>query len=175
VKELQSGIQSLPRELSLDDDGMLEIRPLRELSQLRTNKKEVKDITIKSGATQVLEDMEGDTIELEVVFDAPQATEFGLRILANAKGENGFKIASGADRDTITLDYVEPPFKLKEGEDLTLRIFIDKGMIEVFANDRQAAVAWHEYEPENQHIALYANGGEVKVKKVTHWSMKSIY
>jgi sucrose-6-phosphate hydrolase SacC (GH32 family) len=175
VKELQSGIQSLPRELSLDDDGMLEIRPLRELSQLRTNKKEVKDITIKSGETQVLEDMEGDTIELEVVFDAPQATEFGLRILANAKGENGFKIASGADRDTITLDYVEPPFKLKEGEDLTLRIFIDKGMIEVFANDRQAAVAWHEYEPENQHIALYANGGEVKVKKVTHWSMKSIY
>jgi sucrose-6-phosphate hydrolase SacC (GH32 family) len=89
VKELQSGIQSLPRELSLDDDGMLEIRPLREL-----------------------EDMEGDTIELEVVFDAPQASEFGLRILANAKGENGFKIASGADRDTITLDYVEPPFKL---------------------------------------------------------------
>ena len=175
VKELQSGIQSLPRELSLDDDGMLEIRPLRELSKLRTHQKELKDITIKSGDTQVLKDMEGDTIELEVVFDAPKASEFGLRILANAKGENGFKIASGTDRDTITLDYVEPPFSLKEGEDLTLRIFIDKGMIEVFANDRQAAVAWHDYEPENQHIALYANGAEVKVRKVTCWSMKSIY
>jgi hypothetical protein len=48
-------------------------------------------------------------------------------------------------------------------------------MIEVFANDRQAAVAWHDYEPENQHIALYANGAEVKVRKVTCWSMKSIY
>jgi sucrose-6-phosphate hydrolase SacC (GH32 family) len=175
METLQSGIQSLPRELSLDDDGMLEIRPLRELAQLRTHQKEVRDITIKSGDTQVLEGMEGDTIELEVVFDAPQASEFGLRILANAKGENGFKIASGTDRETITLDYVEPPFKLKEGEDLTLRIFIDKGMIEVFVNDRQAAVAWHEYEPENQHIALYANGGEVKVNKVTCWSMKSIY
>jgi beta-fructofuranosidase len=154
-EKLQSGIQSLPRELSLDDDGMLEIRPLRELTQLRTQQKEVENITIKSGETQVLEDMKGDTIELEVVFDAPQASEFGL--------------------DTITLDYVEPPFRLKEGEDLTLRIFIDKGMIEVFANDRQAAVAWHDYELENQHIALYANGAEVKVSKVTCWSMKSIY
>ena len=174
-EKLQPGIQSLPRELSLDDDGVLEIRPLRELPQLRTHQKEVEDITIKSGDTQVLEGMEGDTIELEVVFDAPQASEFGLRILANAKGENGVKIASGTDRDTITLDYVEPPFRLKDGEDLTLRIFIDKGMIEVFANDRQAAVAWHDYEPENQHIALYANGAEVKVNKVTCWSMKSIY
>jgi beta-fructofuranosidase len=141
---------------------------LRELTQLRTQQKEVENITIKSGETQVLEDMKGDTIELEVVFDAPQASEFGLRILANAKGENGFKIASGTDRDTITLDYVEPPFRLKEGEDLTLRIFIDKGMIEVFANDRQAAVAWHDYEPENQHIALYANHSSLETLSITN-------
>ena len=117
----------------------------------------------------------GDTIELEVIFDAPQAREFGLRILANKHGKNGFKITSGKDRNTITLDYVEPPFKLKQDEDLTLRIFIDKGMIEVFANDRQAAVAWHDYEPENQHIAFYANGGDIKVKKITGWEMQSIY
>jgi sucrose-6-phosphate hydrolase SacC (GH32 family) len=35
---------------------------------------------------------------------------------------------------------MQPPFELKEGEDLTLRIFIDKNMIEAFANNRQAAV-----------------------------------
>jgi hypothetical protein len=58
MEKIQSGIQSLPRELSLDDDGMLEIRPLRELTQLRTQQKEVENITIKSGETQVLEDVE---------------------------------------------------------------------------------------------------------------------
>jgi len=174
-EKLQPGIQSLPRELSLDDDGTLLIKPLRELAQLRTNQKDKENITIKSGKTQVLKDIGGDTIELEIVFEKPQATEFGLRILADEEGKNGFKIAYGKDRGTITLDYVDPPFTLKPGEDLTLRIFIDKGMIEVFANDRQAAVAWHDYEPENQHVALYTNGGDINVKKVTCWSMESIY
>ena len=174
-EKLQPGIQSLPRELSLDEDGMLLIKPLRELAQLRTNPKNEENIAVESGEIQVLEDIAGDTIELEIIFDKPQATEFGLRLLTNKEGTNGFKIAYGKDRDTITLDYVEPPLRLKPGEDLTLRIFIDKGMIEVFANDRQAAVAWHDYEPEDQHVALYANGGNVTVKRITGWEMESIY
>lgn len=81
----------------------------------------------------------------------------------------------GAGSKTLTVDYVNPPFELKEGEDLTLRIFIDKSMIEVFANDRQAVVAWHEYLPENINISLFSKGGDMKVKKVTAWKMKSIY
>ena len=73
------------------------------------------------------------------------------------------------------IDYVEPPFKLEENEDLTLRVFIDKGMIEVFANDRQVAVAWHDYEPENRYISLFSNGGDIVVKKITAWYMNSSY
>ena len=68
-----------------------------------------------------------------------------------------------------------PPFELEEGEDLTLRIFIDKHLIEVFANDRQAAVAWHEYDPKDLHVSLFSKGGDLKVNKVSAWQMKSIY
>lgn len=135
----------------------------------------MEQITVKSGETYILEDIAGDTIELEIVFDKPQARDFGLRILADEEGKNGFKIAYCADRDTITLDYVEPPFELKPGEDPTLRIFIDKGMIEVFANERQAAVAWHDYEHENQYVVLYSDGGDIIVRNINCWSMKSIY
>ena len=73
------------------------------------------------------------------------------------------------------MDYVNPPFELKDNEDLTLRIFIDKSMIEVFANDRQAVVAWHEYPPERLNVSLFTKGGDLTVKKVTAWKMKSIY
>jgi len=38
-KKLQTGIQSLPRELSLSDDNKLLIQPLRELKKLRTGEK----------------------------------------------------------------------------------------------------------------------------------------
>ena len=90
-------------------------------------------------------------------------------------GSGGFSISSGKTKETLTVDYIDPPFKLKEGEDLTLRIFIDKSMIEVFANDRQAAVAWHEYDPNNLHVSLFTKGGDLKVEAVTSWKMNSIY
>ena len=51
----------------------------------------------------------------------------------------------------------------------------DKSMIEVFANDRQAAVAWHEYKPENLNVSLFSKGDDLVVKRVTAWKMKSIY
>ncbi len=71
---------------------------------------------------------------------------------------------------------VNAPFELKEGEDLTLRVFIDKNLVEVFANDRQAAVnALKESPLENTGAKLFAVGADVKVKAVTAWKMKTIY
>ena len=72
-KKLQTGIQSLPRELSLSDEGTLLIKPLRELKKLRSDEKSLQDITVKSGTTHLLEGISGDTMELEIVLDAPTA------------------------------------------------------------------------------------------------------
>jgi beta-fructofuranosidase len=171
----QQGIQSLPRELSLPQDGVLRIQPLRELEKLRSNRKREKNITVKSESLRLIDGIKGDTMELEVVIAAPKAKEFGINLLCDEKGGNGFAIASGAGSKTLTVGYINPPFELKEGEDLTLRIFIDKSMIEVFANDRQAAVAWHEYKPANINVSLFSKGDDLVVKRVTAWKMKSIY
>ena len=75
----------------------------------------------------------------------------------------------------MTLGYINPPFELKEGEDLTLRVFIDKNMIDVFANDRQASVAWHDCDPKDLHVSLFSKGGDLKCKTISSWKMKSIY
>lgn len=175
LAKFQAGIQCLPRELSLSEDGMLRIKPLRELESLRDEKKVVKDLTVKGDSIHLLDDIKGDTIELEVIISAPQAKEFGINLLCDEKGENGFPISTGTGAKTLTVDYVNPPFELKPNEDLTLRIFIDKSMIEVFVNDRQATVAWHEYSPENLRVSLFSKGGDIVVKQLTAWKMKSIY
>ena len=173
--KIQSGIQSLPRELSLAEDGTLLIKPLRELEKLRSDEKTVADLLVKSDPTDVREGISGDTMELEIVLDAPTAKEFGIKVLCDEGGNRGFTIASGKGEKTLTVDYINPPFELKEGEDLTLRIFIDKNLIEVFANDRQAAVGWHDYDPQDLHISLFTKGGDLKVKSVSAWQMKPIY
>ena len=96
-------------------------------------------------------------------------------VLCDEEGNNGFTIASGKGEKTLSVGYSKPPFELQEGEDLTLRIFIDKNLIEVFANDRQAAVAWHDYKPKDLHVSLFSKGGDLKVKKVSAWKMNSTY
>ena len=173
--KIQTGIQSLPRELSLSEDGKLLIKPLRELKKLRSDEKTLKDITVKSDTTHMLEGISGDAMELEIVIEAPAANAFGIKVLADQDGNKGFTISSGKGSKTLNVGYINPPFELEEGEDLTLRIFIDKSMIEVFANDRQAAVAWHEYDPKDLHVSLFSKGGDLKVNKVCAWNMKSIY
>ena len=174
-KKIQPGIQSLPRELSLPEDGVLRIKPLRELETLRSNKKQEKDNVIKSNTAHTVKKMAGDTLELEVTFSNPTANEFGVKVLCAKDGSGGFTIASGKASKVLTVGYIKPPFELKKGEDLTLRIFIDKSMIEVFANDRQAAVAWHEYDPKDISVSLFSQGGDLKVKSITSWKMNSIY
>jgi len=173
--KLQPGIISLPRELSLSEDGALRIRPLRELEQLRVDKKQEDDVIVQSDTTYTLKGIAGDAIELRITFAAPLPEQFGVNVLCDADGKNGFTIASGNANKTLTVGYVEPPFELEQEEDLTLRVFIDKSMIEIFANDRQAAVAWHEYEPENVRASLFSKGGPVTAKKVEAWSMKTAY
>ena len=173
--KLQPGIQSLPRELSLPKDGVLRIKPLRELEKLRYDQKQEKNVTIKSDTARTLEGIPGDTMELEITFEAPKAKEFGIKVLCAKDGTGGFTISHGKASKTLTVEYINPPFELKKGEDLTLRVFIDKSMIEVFANNRQAAVAWHEYRPGEIYAQLFTKGGDLKVKSITAWKMKSIY
>ena len=173
--KIQTGIQSLPRELSLSEEGNLLIKPLRELKKLRSEKKTVTDLTVKSDSPHVLEGISGDTMELEFVLKASTAKEFGIKVLADQDGNAGFTISSSKSSKTLNVGYIQPPFELKEGEDLTLRIFIDKHLIEVFANERQAAVGWHDYDADDLHISLFSKGGDLKVKRISAWQMKSIY
>src|SRR6056300_655617 len=174
-KKLQTGIQSLPRELSLSADNKLLIQPLRELKKLRTDEKSVHDLTVKSESTYLLKEISGDTMELELVLDAPAAKEFGLKVLCDQEGEKGLTISSGRGRKTLNFGYIQPSFELQEGEDLTLRIFIDKNMIEIFANERQAALAWHAYDTDDLHVSLFSKGGDLMVKRVSAWQINSIY
>jgi beta-fructofuranosidase len=170
------GLQSLPRELELPADGGLRIRPLRELKALRYDRKQEAGMMVKSGTTHRLKEISGNTLELEVAFKSPTAKEFGLEVLCDQNGENGVRIACVPGSRILRVGKVNAPFELKPGEDLTLRVFIDKNLVEVLANDRQAAVSADKFVPENLAITLFSKGGDtVTRKKVTAWKMRPIY
>ena len=171
----QSGIQSLPRELSLPDDGVLRIKPLRELESLRTEEKTESNITVKSDSNYRLKEIAGDTIEMRLVIQPGSAKQFGVQVYCDKDGANGFPITVDRDAKIILLESRKVPFELKADEELTLRVFLDKSAIEVFVNDRQAAVAPHKYAPDNLGVSVFSKSGDVLLKEAKGWKMMSIY
>ncbi len=173
VEGAQSAIQSLPRELSLPADGVLRIKPLRELKKLRYDEKNEGDITVKGNSSHMLKRICGDTVELSVTIKPTSAKEYGVSVFCDKDGK-GFPITIKPESKVLAMGKIKPPFELKKGEDLNLRIFLDKSMVEVFVNDRQGAVYMHQHDKENVGISLFSKGGDITAK-VKGWKMKSIY
>jgi beta-fructofuranosidase len=171
----QTGIQSLPRELELPEDGILRIRPLKELEILRSDELSKESITVTKEKGLKLAEVTGDAFELQVTFKAPLPKEFGISLLGDEKGKESITITAGTGRTTLGVGSIEPPFELGGDENLTLRVFIDKNIVEVFANDRQAAVVAHDHIRKNPNITLFTKDTDLNVKELKAWRMKSIY
>ena len=59
-----SGMLTLPRVLSLDKDGVLNINPVDELKALRTKKRTASFIDLEEGNSKIMSSMSGNAIEI---------------------------------------------------------------------------------------------------------------
>lgn len=66
---------------------------------------------------------------------------------------------------------MHPVEELKRRELLNLRVFIDKGIIEVFANDRQAIARTVYFTLGGSVVQLFAKDGNAAVLSVKTWDM----
>ena len=183
-------IQSLPRELSLPDDGVLRIRPLRELEALRHDPVSLSDVIIADPVTghvsnvpptdapalQRIAELEGDAVEIRIVIGREQASRklFGFNLFGNGTG-GGLPIMLRPEDGTLRVGTTEAPFSvasLPDGEDVELRIFIDKYLVEVFANDRQALLAAHLDCSGKQGLEAFSVGAATTIKRLEIWKLR---
>jgi beta-fructofuranosidase len=178
-----TGTYSLPRSLWLGKDGTLRITPVEELKQLRINPKSKSSLTVKNNTALALNDMATGLMELELTIIPGNATQTGITIGASDDGrektviyydntDKKLKIDTrnsslGIGRKTVE----SAPFELIKGEPLVLRVFVDKSIVEVFANDRQA-IARSIYPTLNgQGLSVFANGGDARIKSIKVWEL----
>ena len=197
---LQDGVHSLPRELEFPEDKILRIKPLRELEKLRYDEKTQMGIVLKNQVAYPLKEMSGDALEIEIVFNPLETSyefnssswfipnmggdttevghiphSFGIDVLCDENGENGVRIALHPARNSLTIADVVAPLEVPIDQETVLRVFIDKGIIEVFANDRQAIAYPHKRIHSYANHQLFSSQGIMPVKKVTAWKMKSAW
>jgi sucrose-6-phosphate hydrolase SacC (GH32 family) len=168
---LWDGIQSLPRELSLPEDGVLRIKPLRELEQLRYNPVTEPGLTVASGQALPLKNIAGDSLEIQLTIRPGGAKRSGVKLHASPGQVRGIDLVVDPAAKTLQLGATTAPFELRPGEDLQLRIFIDRRIVEVFANDRQAIFKQHAYETDETGVCLFSEGGPMEVPEIKAWKM----
>ena len=179
-----SGTMGLPRELSLRDDLTLGQRPVAELKRLRYHEQPLGAMTVQAGSARVLEGVAGNTFELEIVMAAGKAAQCGVCVCCSPGGQEQTLVYYDAAAKKLVVDATKSsltqgprnveagPFELADGENLTLRVFVDKSVVEVFANDRQAVMRRiYPSRPDSVGVSIFAESADANVKSATAWEM----
>ena len=169
-----NGCLALPRVLSIGADGHLRQEPIPELQKLRAKHIRLESLNLSNGG-HVLEEPLGDTLEILAVFEPGDAEAIGLKM---RRSDDGLKAVT-ISHDGRTLDVAGTAFPFKLGADektLTLRIFLDKSLMEVFVNGGRECVTKVIYPPEQDlGLELFAIGGSATVQTLDVWRMKDAW
>jgi beta-fructofuranosidase len=163
-----SGVLSLPRVLTLLPDGALGMEPVPELQALRGAHRRFTDLSLAGDDEFVLEGVQGDALEILIRFAPTGAKLYGVRARRAQDGTEFAEIAYNREANRL----VDAPLILREGEGLALRLFVDRSVIEAFANGRACQTL--RFYPERSDclgISLFARGGRAEVLSVDVWEM----
>jgi beta-fructofuranosidase len=179
-----SGTMSLPRVLTLGDDGLLRMDVPEEIEALRYGAVKKKGLNVPAGTEVTVEGIGGNSLELVVDMGSAQASQFGVKVCVSPDGQEETAIFYDAAGGKLKVDTrksgledtpktVEAaPFQLKKGERLKLRIFVDKSVVEVFANSRQAVMRRiYPSRSDSVGVRLFSNGGDSEVRTLEAYNI----
>jgi beta-fructofuranosidase len=202
-----SAVFSLPRVLSIDEDGTLLMQPAEELKKLRKNHKQRRDIHLKPGQDIRLKRISGDCLEILLRVNPMKSEKVGLKVRCAPDLSEYTEISYNASLSTLSINteraslspniirpYPNPyaardpnalagnkrqditiqtaPFSLNKGELLEFHIFIDKSIIEVFANGRQAMVQRiYPTRKDSKEIILFSKKNSAWVYSLDAWDI----
>jgi beta-fructofuranosidase len=184
-----AGVMSLPLVLSLGPDDFLRIEPAAELQHLRSAHWRITDLAIAPTALLQLEEVRGDCLEILAELVPGEATELGIAVRCAPNGTEqtliGYDRLQGRlliDRhrssmsEDVQRDIREGPLPLTTDESLLLHIFIDRSVIEVFANQRLCMSSRvYPSRTDSLGVGLFARGGSARLKALDAWELQSIW
>ncbi|MDP6452276.1 MAG: glycoside hydrolase family 32 protein, partial [SAR202 cluster bacterium] len=189
-------IMTLPRHFSLREDDSLSIEPAPEVESLRFDHRSVDATDIPANGEIVLDGITGKAMEIEATIEPGEAREVGLCVLRSPDGAERTRISyypqdhRRFNHSSLQIDVSESslrsdvfartpeigPIELDESEPLRLRIFIDRSIVEVFANGRQCLTIRTYPEREDSNcVSIFARGANAKLVSLDSWQMRSVW
>ncbi|WP_138476673.1 glycoside hydrolase family 32 protein [Dyadobacter bucti] len=178
-----TGVYGLPRSLWAGKDGKLRMAPVEEVKLLRQAEQIKKDFVIKDGTELALDGFGKELVELEITVAPGKAKTIGVMVGCSQDGREKTEIYYDAAGKTLNVNTAKSslgygrkvtesaPLELDAGEQLTLRVFVDKSIVEVFANDKQAIGRSVYPTLGGTGIKLFSKGGDAKIISVKSWEV----
>lgn len=179
---------SLPREWSLDSKGNLVQRPYEGLKQMRSANvcQSVGDMSFNG--RHAFDAVSGRAVEVRATFEAGSAP-FGVSLFGNSHGEGVISfnpVTRVLTADFSALNRISNdghiykgvytailPENVLEGGEVTLDVYADHSVVDIFVNDRWAtSIRVFPNDVDADGVALWS-AGEVKVKSAEAWCLES--
>ena len=154
-----NGCLTLPRVLKLDASGDLVQSPAPALTKLRAQENKMGTIPFEPGTNSLGGDM-APTIELAAELACTDATNLVLRVIRHA-----------SPKDVV--NFTAEELGLASGKN-DLRIFVDRSVVEVFANNRKCASRILPGVGDVEPQIVLANG-VAEVRDAVRWEVQTIW
>lgn len=180
------GAHSIPRVLRLVENRLWQ-EPAPEIECLRGS---AHRFTRNSELPALLRTVKGDALEIVATFEPGTARQFGLKVRVSGDDKEFTRVwfdnASrrfGVDgptpaRNAAELKEVrasgEQDSLLPPGSSVTMRVFLDRSIVEVFVNG-VAYTARTFPPPDALGLEVFAEGGEAPVKSCAVYEMQGIW
>ena len=179
-----SGTLSLPRVLTLGGDGLLRMDVPEEIEALRYGEVRKGPFVVPADEDLTVDGVTGNSLELQVEMESTEASRFGVKVCTSPDGQEETSVFYDAEEKLLKVDtrrsgpedtpraIEAASFELRDGEPLKLRIFVDKSVVEVFANNRQA-IARRIY-PSRQNstgVRVFSAGGDTHMHSLDAWKI----
>jgi beta-fructofuranosidase len=193
-------IMTLPRKLTLRGKEDLRVEPAGDIESLRGDHQHVDAMELPANEEVVLETLQGNSLELVAELDPQGASMIEMNVLRSPKKEEytritfyrnrGFRDRHGRGQQSLisidssyastAADVVcrgpETAPVYLGNEPLSLRVFVDRSVVEVFVNDRQCvAVRVYPDREDSLGVSFRAQGKTAVLKSLDAWQMANIY
>lgn len=192
-------IMSVPQRLTLGPDKGLRIEPIEALTSLRGEHRRIGRTVLAANEELVLDQIQGHTLELAVEIDPKLSRWVQLNVLRSPGAEErtsitfynfdrpltywyqtaGEVVLDGSRSSTLPDVWLRPPERAimsRDGEPLKLRVFIDRSVVEVFANGKQyLAMRVYPGREDSVGVSLRAQGQNAVLESLDAWQMKTIW
>ncbi len=170
------GSLSIPRVVTLGDDGDLRYEPIPELKKLRYSEQVKQNLTLNQDREILIQPAFGLHYEMLMEVETDKLSQIEMRIGRSEDGRRFIRLAYDAESGRLVFGDKEAEFHLNPGEkSLIVHLFVDGNIGEAYINGRACFSNVLPFSMNSTGISVLTSRGSARIRSLSLWKLDSIW